>query len=507
MVFNPTDMSATGYPPEANGASMRKNVAHRAAGGLKKRKRDRPTALHVPDPLKALTKPDDGTLVFYPTSNDDVSELLRFASSNDMTVSVLNNQYTGVQGDSKGGDLVICLSHETFTGVSVDLDSMTCAIGGGVTSRMLDTELSKHDMVTPTVGYTVGLGAFLSGGFGFASRMLGLSADSVLEAELVLSDGKLITTNEKQYSDLFWALKGCGTSFACVTKLKMKCYPLRRSLSANIIYPFNIETTPALLRHWRDSLVDAPRELYSNFVLAAGPKAPHGAIAIIQISHLGSHDTGMPIIQQLTAFADEKYLLKDIDEISYLRQQELVEGILKGTVVSKSPQPEALVQYLLDGDAVMDISDEIIDTTCSRFADNAQAGSIWCFELFGGSVQDVTDGCIPLSVRSAKFHAASILRIPIDDPTPMQKDQAGREWIRDIISKVSPGGPLPSFFPTRRDDPREAKRFHDVIRGSYGHENWSKLKHIKRKYDPENRFSLGFDNGMLGYEEVLIDGA
>ena len=40
----------------------------------------------------------------------------------------------------------------------------------------------------------------LLGGFGFLSRLHGLSIDSLVEAEVVLADGSIIIVNEKEHS-------------------------------------------------------------------------------------------------------------------------------------------------------------------------------------------------------------------------------------------------------------------------------------------------------------------
>jgi FAD/FMN-containing dehydrogenase len=39
----------------------------------------------------------------------------------------------------------------------------------------------------------------LLGGFGFLSRLHGLSIDNLVEAEVVLADGRIVIVNEKEY--------------------------------------------------------------------------------------------------------------------------------------------------------------------------------------------------------------------------------------------------------------------------------------------------------------------
>ena len=53
-------------------------------------------------------------------------------------------------------------------------------------------------------------GLTLGGGFGFSARQLGLTADALVETELVTADGKVLTCNATENPDLFWACRGGG---------------------------------------------------------------------------------------------------------------------------------------------------------------------------------------------------------------------------------------------------------------------------------------------------------
>lgn len=64
------------------------------------------------------------------------------------------------------------------------------------------------------------------GGHGPAVHDFGLGADQVLEAQVVLSDGRLVTANPCQNSDLFFAIRGGGGgTYGVVVSTTIKAHP------------------------------------------------------------------------------------------------------------------------------------------------------------------------------------------------------------------------------------------------------------------------------------------
>jgi FAD/FMN-containing dehydrogenase len=69
------------------------------------------------------------------------------------------------------------------------------------------------------------------GGFGSLSRRYGTAAGNVLEAEVVLASGQVVTANAVQHPDLFWALRGGGGgTFGVVTRLTLATHPAPQTL-------------------------------------------------------------------------------------------------------------------------------------------------------------------------------------------------------------------------------------------------------------------------------------
>ena len=69
-------------------------------------------------------------------------------------------------------------------------------------------------------------GFTLGGGFGAWSKKYGTGAANLLQATVVMADGRVLTANAYQNKDLFWALRGGGPGFGVVTQMTYRTYPL-----------------------------------------------------------------------------------------------------------------------------------------------------------------------------------------------------------------------------------------------------------------------------------------
>ncbi|KAF2431486.1 FAD-binding domain-containing protein [Tothia fuscella] len=99
-------------------------------------------------------------------------------------------------------------------GCKAPINGPAVTVGSG--SQWKDIYATAEGMGLSFVGgkfSSVSVGGFLAnGGHGLLSAKYGLGADMVLEIELVTADGEIITANECQNTDYFWAMRGGGGS-------------------------------------------------------------------------------------------------------------------------------------------------------------------------------------------------------------------------------------------------------------------------------------------------------
>ncbi|WP_423776854.1 FAD-binding protein [Bacillus velezensis] len=85
------------------------------------------------------------------------------------------------------------------------------------------------------VGASDASGWFQGGGHSPASRDYGLGADQILEAEVVLANGEIITANSCHNQDIYFAIRGGGGgTYGVVVSTIIKAYPTT-SISAQTL--------------------------------------------------------------------------------------------------------------------------------------------------------------------------------------------------------------------------------------------------------------------------------
>src|SRR5690606_27223465 len=139
---------------------------------------------------------------------EDVIQAVNFARRNQMEVSIRSGGHNGAGLSLVDDGLVIDLSN--MKEIKIDSRAETAWVQAGNTLRDIDAATHQHGLALPSgiIG-TTGIGGIsLGGGLGYLSRMGGLTIDNILECEVVLATGELVTAKEDSHPELFWALRG-----------------------------------------------------------------------------------------------------------------------------------------------------------------------------------------------------------------------------------------------------------------------------------------------------------
>jgi len=130
-------------------------------------------------------------------------------------------------------------------------------------------------LATPSgIVSTTGVGGLTLGrGIGHLTRKYGLTIDNLLQADVVLADGHLVSCSSAQNADLFWALRGGGGNFGIVTSFLFRLHPVETVIAGPTLWP--IEQAQQTMQWYRDFIASAPDDLNGFFTfLIVPPAAP-----------------------------------------------------------------------------------------------------------------------------------------------------------------------------------------------------------------------------------------
>jgi FAD/FMN-containing dehydrogenase len=213
----------------------------------------------------------------------------------------------GTKVPADGGVLVKTGAMAT---VLVDPDRRVAHVGpgarwGDVLAATAPCGLAPLSGSSPDVGVA---GYTLGGGVGWLARLHGFAADSLLRAEVVTAEGRLVTASADHHADLFWALRGGGASFGVVTAMELRLYPVAEVHAGTEYFP--VERAAATLARYREWIDGAPDALSTALLLTRIPDHPEMPEALrgrralaLRAMHAGPADEAERLLAPLRAAA------------------------------------------------------------------------------------------------------------------------------------------------------------------------------------------------------------
>lgn len=369
------------------------------------------------------------------------------------------------------GGFVIDLSQ--MKSVKVDPNTRTAQVEPGVTLGEFDTEAQKFGLATPVgINSTTGIaGLTLGGGFGWLSRKRGLTVDCLRGVEVVTADGQIRRADEKENSDLFWAVRGGGGNFGVVTRFEFQLYPVGPEvLSGLVVFP-EPEIRSALEKY-RSYAAGLSDDTSVWVILRMAPPLPflpestHGSnIVAFAFCHFGEANEGEKALQGLRGLGEA--IGEHTGVQPYVNWQQAFDPLL--TPGARNYWKSHNLIELSDGllDAAVDAAANVPSPQCEIF-----------FAQLGGAVNRVEKGATAYPHRDAEF--VTNVHSRWDSPGD---DKKCIDWARDYFKKSTPfatGGVYINFM---TDDETER------VKSGYG-SSFDRLVKVKKKYDPTNLFHM-----------------
>jgi hypothetical protein len=406
----------------------------------------------------------------------DVIAAVNFGRDNKLPIAVRGGGHNGPGLGSVDDGLVIDLS--MMKGVRIDPGTKTVRVGGGCVTGDVDHATHAFGLAVPfgVVSTTGVAGLTLSGGHGYLSRQYGLAVDCLIEADVVLADGRFVTASETANPDLFWALRGGGGNFGVVTSFLFQTHPASMVYGGPIIW--ELKDAATIMRWYRDFSASVPNHEFSVFLglqtVPPGdpfPKEHRGKkMCALVICHNGTTAEGEEAVNAIRA-ALPPPIIDWAGPMPYPALQSLFDGLF----------PKGL-QWYWKGDFVKTLPDAAIDAHVAHAAKLPSVLSGMHIYPIDGAVHQTKKGATAWNCRDAAW---SMVIFGVD-PDP-KNAPAIKKWARDYWKAVHPfnlDGAYPNFMMDDEGDPRLAATFGD---------NYEVLATLKKKYDPKNLFRVNLN--------------
>lgn len=398
----------------------------------------------------------------------DVIYAVNFGRENNLLVAVRGGGHNGGGLGLCDDGLVIDLSGIKF--VHVNPVEKTVRVGGGNVWGEVDHATHPFGLAVPAgIISTTGVGGLtLGGGVGHLSRKYGLTIDNLLEADMVLADGRAVTVNANQNTDLFWAIRGGGGNFGIVTSFKFQAHPVKDVYGGPTLWP--IEKTNEIMEWYHNFIHEAPEDLNGFFatMIIPGPPFPESLhnkqFCGIIWCYTGDLEKAEEVLKPVYAMNP---LFAHVGGMPYPSIQKMFDGIFPPGLqwywkadFFNDLVPEARAKHLEFGSK--------IPTPLSQ---------MHLYPISGAAARLSKDDT-PWAYRDAKY-AGVIVGVDADPANAHTISQWCKEYW-EATHPYSSGGAYLNFIMDEGQD---------RIKACYKH-NYDRLKKIKSKYDPDNFFRV-----------------
>jgi FAD/FMN-containing dehydrogenase len=401
----------------------------------------------------------------------DVISAVNFGRDNDLLIAIRGGGHNGPGLGSCDGGMVIDLS--PMKGVHVNPDRRTVRVEPGCTQGDMDHATHAFGLAVPAgIVSTTGVGGLtLGGGHGYLSRQHGLTIDNLIEADVVLADGRFATVNDSNHKDLFWALRGGGGNFGVVTRFTFRAHPVKEIFGGLMFW--DAADARTVMRRYREFLPMAP-ETFSPFLglktVPGAPPFPEGIwgrkICAIISCYNGTAEKADEVYATMRDGLPEP-IFEFLGTMPFPTIQSLFDSLL----------PSGL-QWYWKGDFIRELSDTAIDVHIEHAAKAPTPLSLMHLYPIDGAVNRIGPTETAWNYRDATWSMV----IAGIDPDPSNAD-ALKTWAKAYWEALQPhtaGGAYVNFM---MEEGRER------IKATYG-DNYARLVDVKKRYDPNNLFRV-----------------
>ena len=405
------------------------------------------------------------------TSPQDVRAAIGHGRREEMAIAVRAGGHSMPGHSTCDEGIVIDL--RPMNAVRVDPVDRRATVQGGALLGELDRATQRHGLVVPAgvVSHTGVAGLTLGGGVGRLMRRFGLTVDSLLRAQVVTADGRILDASDAENPDLFWGIRGGGGNFGVVSECE---FALLERSELEILATFHpLERAADVLARGRQAMAaGAPEELLWTSFLRKAPPLPWidpllvgrlGIMSLIEWS--GERARGRSLLEAL--HSELVPSAGSLQTVPFLEIQTMTDEIFAAGKRT----------YIKAGFA-QELSDGLIEALCRCGAEVGSEFSQVEVLALGGAIRRVAPGATAFPHRDAAW----LINLPGTwEDAVSDAEEIG--WVRRSFAALEPhltGGKYVNFM--GEDELVDSA-------GAYG-ATLRRLQEVKRAYDPGNVFRL-----------------
>ncbi len=353
--------------------------------------------------------------------------------------------------------------------------------GPGVLSETLNKKLYAKGFSFPSAhtGFVTIGGFLLGGGMGWNMPKWGMGCASVLAAEVMLADGRLVTASEVENPDLYWAIRGVGPGFfGIILRYKLQLHP-----------------TPVIVKNSYFYTVDKVEEAVAEYLRLLPESANRSEV----LGSMGKFNPpGTPKDKEQWHWA--------VTIMSYGATHE--EALAAAKVFNDSPKVKSLAAANPVTNAPLTYLD-LYSQLSTDFYSTFRTSEIAMFTEEPGKAIATMGKLLASEALDARSFGFSVLGTNPTVPEPCCFTYAAPHYLSwyligtsnaDVAKNYQLGDKLRDAL-----DPLckgyymneiDLTRYPDLARKSFSKEKWIKLQEVRRQYDPNKRFVSYLDKAI-----------
>ena len=394
----------------------------------------------------------------------DIVDAVRLGRRLGLEIAVRGGGHNVAGRGTSDGGLVIDLS--LMKGIHVDPKQRTARAEGGALWRDFNRETQVYGLATTggVIGSTGVAGLTLGGGLGWLMSKHGMALDNLISVDLVLADGKVVRASEDENPDLFWAVRGGGGNFGVAASFEFRLHPVGPMVTAGLVaHP--VARAREVLHFFRTVTASVPDDMMLFGGLLTAEDGVTKIAAMIGV-HFGPTSEAEAAMRPVKAFG-----------------QPILDAI--------GPMPFSTFATMLDGGFprgarnywkshfMEQLTDDAIDAIVERFEHCPSPMSAILLEHFHGAVTRVPATATAYALRSPGYNL-----VVLSQWKESSDDGRGLAWGRESYAAFQPFVGQKRYLNYLGDDEGD-----QALTAAYG-PNLSRLRELKKKFDPENVFRV-----------------